>query len=98
MVKSGKIALLALCAVSLSGCDAAAELAGDAVRAEARNAIVTQCQASVEEAGLIAGRIASVCGCAADTFLADESFTVTDIEPARLEEIVNACVAQTSPE
>ncbi|MFC3100704.1 hypothetical protein ACFODK_07380 [Altererythrobacter lauratis] len=87
--------MLGLCAVSLAGCDAAADIAGDAIRAEARNAVIQQCQQASQEAGIVAGRIASICECSADTFLADQSFTAADIDPARLEEILNGCVART---
>ncbi len=87
--------LLALSTVPLAACDAATDIAGDAIRAEARNAVITQCQEASEGAGIAAGRVAAVCECSADAFMSDGSFTVSDIDPARLEEIVNTCVVQT---
>ena len=90
-----KIMLLGMCTVALASCDAAADIAGDAIRAETRNAIVNQCQQMSEGAGIAAGRIASICECSADAFLADEDLTMADIDPAQLEGIVNTCTAQT---
>ena len=91
------IMVLGLAAASLAGCDAATTIAGDAVRAETRNAVVAQCQEAAQGAGIVAGRIGSVCECSADAFLADEPFSMADLDPARLEEILNSCVAQTGP-
>ena len=87
--------LLALCTMPLAACDAATEIAGDAIRTETRNTIVDQCQQMSENAGIAANRVASVCECTADAFLADESFSMADIDPSRLEGLVNTCTAQT---
>ncbi len=89
------IILLGLCTVPLAACDAATDIAGDAIRAETRNAIVNQCQQMSEGAGIAAGRIASICECSADAFLADADLTMADIDPAHLEGIINTCTAQT---
>ena len=85
----------AIAAVLLAGCDAATEIAGDTFEGEARNAISAQCQQISESAGIAAGRIAEVCECSADTFLADPDLTLADVSRERIEGIVNDCAATT---
>lgn len=82
-------------AITLGGCDAATQIAGDAVQGEARNLVAAQCQQVSEGAGIVAGRVAEVCRCAADTFMADRDLTPADITRERIEGIVNQCAART---
>jgi hypothetical protein len=81
--------------LALAGCDAATQIAGDAVEGEARNAIELQCRQVAEGAGIVAARVAEVCACSAETVLADRDFSVADISRARVEEIVNNCARRT---
>ena len=84
-------------ALALAGCDAATQIAGETVQGEARHLIVAQCQQATEGAGILAGRVADVCQCAADTFMADRDLTPADASRARVEAIVNDCAKRTSP-
>ena len=90
--------LLSVGVLGLAGCDAATQIAGDAVEGEARNAIVAQCEQVSANAGIAAGRVSQVCQCSADTFLADPDLTIDDVSRERLTAIVNACAEKTSAE
>lgn len=80
---------------ALAGCDAATQIAGDAVQAEARNAVTAQCSQVAEGAGIVAGRVAAVCECAVQTFVADANLTLEGVSRARIQGIVNQCAVQT---
>ena len=80
---------------ALAGCDAATQIAGDAVQTEARNAVTAQCSQIAEGAGIVAGRVAEVCECAVQTFVAEANLTLEDVSRARIEGIVNQCAAKT---
>ena len=82
-------------AASLAGCDAATQIAGDAVEGEVRNAVAAQCLQVAEGTGLVAGRVAEICECAADTYVNDPDLTLDDISRERIEGIVNDCAART---
>ena len=79
---------------SLAACDAATQIAGDAVQGEMRNAIASQCQQVAEGAGIVAGQVAQVCECSAETFMADPDLTLEDVSRERIEGIVNECAAK----
>ena len=84
-----------LAAVSLAGCDAATQIAGEAVQGELRNAVIAQCQQASEGAGIAAGRVAEVCACAAQTYVEDPDLTLDDITRERIEGVINDCTSQT---
>jgi transcription elongation factor len=79
----------------LAGCDAATEIAGEAVQGEVRNAVAAQCKQIAENAGVVAGRVAEVCKCSADTFMADSDLTLDDVTRENIEGIVNRCASDT---
>ena len=81
--------------VALAGCDAATQIAGEAVHGEVRNAIDAQCRQAAENAGIVAARVAQVCACSVETFLAGGDASLADIDPARVEGIVNGCASST---
>ena len=87
---------LVLVAGSLAGCDAATQIAGEAVQGEVRNAVAAQCEQMSESAGIVAARVAEVCQCSADTFMADPDLTLEDATPERIEGIVNDCATRTA--
>ncbi|MEW4447651.1 hypothetical protein [Qipengyuania sp. JC766] len=91
------LALVSLATLALVGCDAATQIAGDAVEGEVRNAVTTQCEGVAESAGIVADRISEVCQCSADAFLEDSELTVDDISRENIEGIVNACADSTDP-
>ncbi len=88
--------MTALAALALTGCDAAQQIAGEAVEGEIRNAVTMQCQEVAQGAGFVAGRVAEVCRCSADTFMADENLTLDDVSRERIEGIVNGCAESTA--
>ena len=90
-----KTLAIALCALSLAGCDAATQIAGEAVEGEVRNAIAAQCEQVAESTGIVAARVAEVCQCSADTFMADPDLTLEDVTRENVEGIVNACARST---
>ncbi|QDM39746.1 hypothetical protein [Altererythrobacter sp. TH136] len=93
-----RLLLIGSAAVALAGCDAATQIAGDAVQGEARNMVAAQCEQVAGGAGIVAGRIAEVCQCAAETFVADGRLTPGEINRERIETIVNDCAARTRPQ
>ena len=90
--------LLVPALLTLSGCDAAKEIAGDTLEAELRNTIVMQCEGVAEGAGVAAGRVSAVCQCSADKMTAEGVPTMADVTPQRLQGIITACVAETDPD
>jgi hypothetical protein len=91
-----RAALIVVAITGLAGCDAATQIAGDAVQGEARSLMAAQCQQVSESAGIVAGRVAEVCECATDTFVAQRDFNPTNINRGRVEAIVNDCAKRTS--
>ncbi|QYU68062.1 hypothetical protein J4558_24970 [Leptolyngbya sp. 15MV] len=88
--------MIALAALALTGCDAAKQIAGEAIEGEVRNAVTMQCQEVAQGAGIVAARVAEVCRCSADTFIADSDLTLDDVSRERIEGIVNACAKSTA--
>ncbi len=86
--------VLLLFAGSLSACDAATQIAGEAVEGEVRNVVAAQCEQIAENTG-IASRVSEVCRCSADTFMDDPDLTLEDATRENVESIVNACAATT---
>ena len=86
---------LALVAGSRAGCDAATQIAGEAVQGEMRNAVAAQCEQMAESAGIVGARVAEVCQCSADTFMADPDLTLEDVTRENVEGIVNGCARST---
>ena len=93
---SNRIATLALAALALTGCDAATQIAGEAVQGEVRATVAAQCEQVAEGAGIVASRVAEVCQCSADTLMADSDLTLEDASRERIEGIVNACAKSTA--
>jgi hypothetical protein len=83
-------------ALALGGCDAATQIAGEAVQGEIRNAVSSQCAQVAEGAGIVADRIAAVCECTAAAVAADKAVTLEDVVPSRIEGVVNQCAAETA--
>ena len=89
------VTMLITAAGLLAGCDAATQIAGDAVQEEVRNAVSAQCLQISDGTGLVAGRVVEICECAADTYVNDPDLTLDDISRERVEGIVNDCAART---
>ena len=90
--------LLVLGTITLGGCDAATDIAGDALQGELRNAATAQCLQVAENASIAAPRISEVCECVADTYIEDPDLTLGDISRERVTSIVNDCAASTDPD
>ena len=82
-------------AIALGGCDAATQIAGEAVEGEVRNAVAAQCLQIAEGTGMVAARVNDICECSADTFLADPDLTLGDVSRENIEGIVNRCAGET---
>ncbi|GGD54745.1 hypothetical protein GRI62_03915 [Erythrobacter arachoides] len=95
MTTHKQVLLLIACLVSLPGCDAATQIAGDALEGEIGNAVTAQCLQVAESAGIVAGRVAQVCECTANAFVTDPDLTIEDASPQRIEGIVNQCATET---
>jgi len=87
---------IAFTALILTGCDAASQIAGEAVEGEMRNAVAGQCEQVAENAGIVAGRVGDVCRCTADAFIDDPELTIEDISRANIEAIVNDCAVRNA--
>ncbi|MDN3645063.1 hypothetical protein QWY75_02445 [Pontixanthobacter aestiaquae] len=75
----------------LASCDAAMEQ----VSGQVRTAVVEQCQSVSEGLGIAGEFVAPVCECTADTFMEKNADEITQIDRARIEEIVRTCAADT---
>ena len=79
---------------SLSACDAATEIAGDAIAAEARSQYLAQCESVAESVGIPAERVTTACDCTADDFANDLAEGQLQIDRARIEEVLKICVQE----
>ncbi|MEE4155431.1 MAG: hypothetical protein V2I27_14835 [Erythrobacter sp.] len=88
--------LLALAALALlAGCDAASEMAGDAIAGELRAQYIEQCQGVAESVGIASARIAPACECSADEFAADLADDgALQINEARMAQVLRSCVQE----
>ena len=84
---TGRIALMALVALPLAGCDAA----GDTFDATLRQGFVQQCQQVSQAAGIAAGAVSQVCECSADKWLERPVAERAQIDRAIIEETIRAC-------
>ncbi len=82
-----RIALLALVASALAGCDSAGTVLDDT----ARLAAVEQCRQVAEGAGIAGGAVNTVCNCAADKWLEKPVADRIDISPDAIRAIINEC-------
>lgn len=78
-------------AALLSGCDMAAEQVGS----QMRDTVVQQCQSVSESAGIAGDQVAAICECTADTVMQKNVDELTQIDRARVQEIVVACAGDT---
>jgi hypothetical protein len=85
---------LALAALALlSGCDAASEIAGEAIKGELRAQYLEQCRGVAESTGITSGRIDAACECSADEFAADLADDgELRIDEGRIEQVLRTCV------
>ena len=78
---------------TLTACDVASDVAGEAIKGEVRAQYLAQCQSVAEGAGIAGAQIAAACECSADDF--EQDFAADghlEINPARIEEVLKTCV------
>lgn len=78
-------------ALSLSACDIAKEQIGGQVR----TVVVDQCIGVSEGLGIAGEFVTPICECTADTFLEKNAEQMTQIDRARIEDIVRVCAQST---
>jgi hypothetical protein len=86
------LALLA-CALGLAGCDAAMQQ----LDGQVRQAAAEQCQQVAENTGVAADLVRPVCECTANKLLESGAAELSQIDSARIEEVLNSCLAETPP-
>jgi hypothetical protein len=87
--------VIAATSLALAGCDAATQIAGEAVAGEVRGAVDTQCREIAAGAGIVADRVADVCSCSVEAIMADGDVSLADLNPAEVERTVNSCARST---
>jgi len=86
------LALLA-CALGLAACDVAMQQ----LEGEVRQAATEQCQQVAENTGVAANLVGPVCECTAGKLLEGGAVALSQIDQARIEEVLNDCLAETPP-
>jgi hypothetical protein len=84
--------LVLAAAFALISCDAAMEQ----VDGQLRVAVVAQCQQVSENLGIAPEFTQPVCDCSADKLLEGGAAQLTEIDQARVEEIVRSCASETN--
>lgn len=84
---------LPLIALSLAGCDAATELAGDAIKDQIRTEFVNQCEQIAQDNGIASENVGPACECAADDLAEDAADGSLEVNQARIEELLRSCSA-----
>ncbi|MHA7818693.1 MAG: hypothetical protein ACX930_03485 [Erythrobacter sp.] len=78
-------------ALSLAGCDAAADLAGDAIKDQIRTEFVNQCEQIAQDNNIASENVGPACECAADDLAADAADGSLEVNQARVEELLRSC-------
>ncbi|MGB7407624.1 MAG: hypothetical protein WA908_03900 [Pontixanthobacter sp.] len=84
-------AIIAVAAFMLTGCDLAKEQIGGQVR----TAVVEQCRSVSDGLGIAGDFVSPICECTADTLMEKNAEQMTQIDRARVEEIVRICAQDT---
>lgn len=80
--------------LALVGCDAATDLAKDQLGEQIRTTVVEQCQSVSESLSIANELVTPICECTADTFMEKSADELTQVDQARVEEIVRACASE----
>jgi len=81
------------CALGLASCDVAMEQ----MDGQVRQAVADQCQQVAESTGVAGDLVLPVCECTSNKLLEGGAAQISDIDQARIEEILQGCLAETSP-
>lgn len=87
---------LPLAAMTLSACEMATDLAGDAIADEIRTQYVAQCEQIATDNGLAMEIVTPACECSADKFATDAADGEIDINRDRIVEVLKTCVQDQS--
>ncbi|MEE4201839.1 hypothetical protein [Erythrobacter sp.] len=88
-----KLILPLFALASLSACDVATDMAGDAIAGELRTQFLAQCEGVAENLGIASENVTPACECSADDFANDLSDGELQIDRARIEQVLRSCVA-----
>lgn len=82
---------LGLSTLALAGCDAAMSELDNKLR----DGFVGQCQQVSENIGVPSERVTQICECSADKFMEGDASERTQIDRAKVEEILTVCMNET---
>ena len=82
---------LALAGFALASCDVAKEQ----LDSQMRTAVAEQCAQVTQSIGIAGEFVTPVCECTADRFLDKSATELTQVDRARIEEIVRECLSET---
>ncbi|EAQ30553.1 hypothetical protein NAP1_07235 [Erythrobacter sp. NAP1] len=89
---------LPVAALALTACDAATEMAGDAIKDQIRTEVVSQCEQIAQDNGITSENVTPACECAADRLAEDASDASLDINRETIEELLRTCSASAAGE
>ncbi|AWW75125.1 hypothetical protein CD351_11870 [Erythrobacter sp. KY5] len=87
---------LPFAALALTACDAATEMAGNAIKDQIRTEFVAQCEQIAQDNGITSENVTPACECAADNLAEDASDGSLDINRERIEDLLRTCSASAS--
>ncbi len=86
-----RLITLALAVLPLAACDAATDMAGDALGDQVRATFVERCEQLAADNGIEAGMVTGACNCAADNFAEDLQSGELTINRERITEMALTC-------
>ncbi len=89
-----RFAIAACLLVTLSGCDVASEMAGDALADEVRAQYLSRCESIAGNTGIAPENVTRACECSADDFETDLADGEMQIDRARIEDVLKTCVQE----
>lgn len=81
---------------SLSACDVASEMAGDALKEQVRTEFISRCEQIAQDNGITSQKTGTACGCAADDLAADASDGSLDLNQDKIIEMLRTCSADVA--
>lgn len=87
---------LPILALSLSACDVAGEMAGDAIKEQIRTEVVSRCEQIALDNGITSANVAPACQCATDNLVQDASDGSLEINQQKILDLLNTCSADAT--
>ncbi|KEO91779.1 hypothetical protein EH31_03655 [Erythrobacter longus] len=94
-MRANSLIPLALAALSLTACEAATEMAGDAIKEQIRTEFVAQCEQIAQDNGFASEKVGPACNCVADNLAADAADGSLEVDTQKVEELLRTCGAET---